>query len=120
VAVADSLISLPAFSFPSRKLRYAAPVLALLLVAGIMLFGFHGIKAAGNSPHSAANAGLHPANQEAKDLYLQGRFYWNKRTPDDLQKAVDYFTRRLCTIRDIRMPMLDWLTATTCCASIAR
>jgi DNA-binding winged helix-turn-helix (wHTH) protein/tetratricopeptide (TPR) repeat protein len=89
------LISPPAFSFPSRKLEYAALVLALLLVAGIMRFGFHGIKAAGNSPHSAANSGLHPANQEAKDLYLQGRYYWNKRTPDDLQKAVDYFTQAI-------------------------
>jgi DNA-binding winged helix-turn-helix (wHTH) protein len=77
VAVPDSLISPPAFSFRSRKFEYAALVLALLLVAVIMFFGFRGIKAAGNSPHSAANSGLHPANQEAKDLYLQGRYYWN-------------------------------------------
>jgi DNA-binding winged helix-turn-helix (wHTH) protein/Tfp pilus assembly protein PilF len=95
VAAPDSSISPPAFPFPSRKLAYAALVLALLLVAGIMLFGLHGTRAAGNSPHSAANAGLHPANQEARDLYLQGRFYWNKRTPDDLQKAVDYFTQAI-------------------------
>jgi DNA-binding winged helix-turn-helix (wHTH) protein/Tfp pilus assembly protein PilF len=95
VAVPDSLISPPAFSFLSRKLEYAAVVLALLFVAGTMLFRFHGIKAAGNLPHSAANAGLHPANQEAKDLYLQGRYYWNKRTPDDLHKAVDYFTQAI-------------------------
>ena len=94
-AVPDSLISPPSFSFPSRKLGYAAVVLALLLVAGTMLFRFHGTKAAGNSPHSAANAGLHPANQEAEDLYLQGRYYWNKRTPDDLHKAVDYFTQAI-------------------------
>jgi lysozyme family protein len=90
------LISPPASSFPSQKLEYAALVGAPLLVAGIMLFGFRGIKASGNSPHSAANAGLHPANQEANDLYLQGRYYWNKRTPDDLQKAVDYFTAADC------------------------
>jgi DNA-binding winged helix-turn-helix (wHTH) protein/tetratricopeptide (TPR) repeat protein len=95
VAAPDRLISPPASSFPSRKLEYAALVLALSLLAGIMLFGFRGIKAAGNSAHSAANAGLHPANQEAKDLYLQGRYYWNKRTPDDLQKAVDYFTQAI-------------------------
>jgi len=43
----------------------------------------------------AANTGLHPANQGAKDLYLQGRYYWNKRTPEDLQKAVDYFTQAI-------------------------
>jgi DNA-binding winged helix-turn-helix (wHTH) protein/Tfp pilus assembly protein PilF len=95
LAVPDGLISPPAFSFPSRKLQYAALLLALGLVAGIMLFGFHGKKAAGNSPHSAANAGLHPANQEAKDLYLQGRYYWNKRTPDDLQKALDDFMQAI-------------------------
>ncbi len=95
VAGPDSLISPPAFSLPSRKLEYAALLLALLLVAGIMLFGFHGINAAGNSPHSAANAGLHPANQEARDLYLQGRYYWNKRTPDDLQKALDDFMQAI-------------------------
>jgi DNA-binding winged helix-turn-helix (wHTH) protein/Tfp pilus assembly protein PilF len=93
--ISPPVISPPRFSFPSRKLEYAALVLAPLLVAGIMLFGFHGIKAAGHSPHAAANARLHPANQEAKDLYLQGRYYWNKRTPDDLQKAVDDFTQAI-------------------------
>jgi tetratricopeptide (TPR) repeat protein len=35
---------------------------------------------------------------EAEDLYLKGRFYWNKRTPDDLNKAVDYFTQAI--VRD--------------------
>jgi DNA-binding winged helix-turn-helix (wHTH) protein/Tfp pilus assembly protein PilF len=92
VAASDRLISPPAFSFAWRKLEYAALALALPLLAGILLFGFHGIRAAGNSPHPA---GLHPTNQEAKDLYLQGRYYWNKRTPDDLQKAVDYFTQAI-------------------------
>jgi DNA-binding winged helix-turn-helix (wHTH) protein/tetratricopeptide (TPR) repeat protein len=97
-SVPGSLISPPALSFRTRKFEYAALVLALLLVAVIIFFGFRGIKAAGNSRRSAANAGLHPANQEAKDLYLQGRYYWNKRTPDDLQKAVDYFTQAI--VRD--------------------
>jgi DNA-binding winged helix-turn-helix (wHTH) protein/tetratricopeptide (TPR) repeat protein len=95
VAVSDRLISPTAFSFRSRKLEYAALILVPLLAAGMMFFGLRGIKAAGNSPHSVANAGVHPANQEAKDLYLQGRYYWNKRTPDDLQKAVDYFTQAI-------------------------
>ena len=30
-------------------------------------------------------------NTEAYKLYLQGRFYWNKRTPQDIQKSVAYF-----------------------------
>lgn len=38
---------------------------------------------------------VHPANSQARDLYLQGRYYWSKRTPDDLHKAVDYFTQAI-------------------------
>jgi tetratricopeptide (TPR) repeat protein len=35
------------------------------------------------------------AQSPAADLYLKGRYYWNKRTPQDLQKAVDYFTQSI-------------------------
>jgi TolB-like protein/Tfp pilus assembly protein PilF len=31
------------------------------------------------------------ANPEAYELYLQGRFFWNKRTAADLRKSIDYF-----------------------------
>jgi serine/threonine protein kinase/Tfp pilus assembly protein PilF len=30
-------------------------------------------------------------NLEAYQLYLKGRFHWNKRTPGGLQKAIEYF-----------------------------
>jgi eukaryotic-like serine/threonine-protein kinase len=30
-------------------------------------------------------------NLEAYQLYLKGRFHWNKRTPDGLKKAIEYF-----------------------------
>ena len=34
----------------------------------------------------------HPTeNAEAYQLYLKGRYYWNKRTPDGMQKAIGYF-----------------------------
>jgi len=36
-----------------------------------------------------------PHNPEAEQLYLQGRYYWTKRTPEDLTKAVDYFTQAI-------------------------
>lgn len=35
------------------------------------------------------------AQSRAAELYLQGRYYWNKRTPADLEKARDYFTQSL-------------------------
>ncbi len=31
------------------------------------------------------------ANPEAYELYLKGRFFWNKRTGVDLRKSIDYF-----------------------------
>jgi eukaryotic-like serine/threonine-protein kinase len=32
---------------------------------------------------------------EAYDAYLRGRFYWNKRTPESLRLAVDWFQRAI-------------------------
>jgi TolB-like protein/lipoprotein NlpI len=38
----------------------------------------------------------HPtANAEAYELYLKGRFFWNKRTGADLRTAIDYFNQAL-------------------------
>ena len=36
-------------------------------------------------------------NAEAYQLYLKGRFYWNKRTPDNFRKAIEYFNQALIT-----------------------
>ena len=33
------------------------------------------------------------ANPEAYELYLKGRFFWNKRTANDLRKAIEYFNQ---------------------------
>src|SRR3989441_2088397 len=35
------------------------------------------------------------ANPEAYELYLKGRFFWNKRTSIDLPKSVDYFNQAI-------------------------
>ncbi len=34
-------------------------------------------------------------NVDAYNLYLQGRFHWNKRTPDAFSRAINYFERAL-------------------------
>jgi eukaryotic-like serine/threonine-protein kinase len=34
-------------------------------------------------------------NAEAYELYLKGRFFWNKRTPDATRRAADYFQQAL-------------------------
>jgi eukaryotic-like serine/threonine-protein kinase len=37
----------------------------------------------------------HTENPEAYQSYLKGRFYWNKRTPEALQKGIEYFRRAI-------------------------
>lgn len=34
-------------------------------------------------------------NSEAHDAYLQGRYYWDRRSPDGLKKSVAYFERAI-------------------------
>jgi TolB-like protein/Tfp pilus assembly protein PilF len=34
-------------------------------------------------------------NQEAYELYLKGRFFWNKRTGTNLRKAIEYFEQSI-------------------------
>jgi TolB-like protein/Tfp pilus assembly protein PilF len=34
-------------------------------------------------------------NPEAYELYLKGRFFWNKRTAADLRKGIDYFNQAI-------------------------
>lgn len=38
---------------------------------------------------------LHTSNSEAYELYLKGRFYWNKRTGEALKQSVDYFNQAI-------------------------
>ena len=35
------------------------------------------------------------SNTEAYELYLKGRFFWNKRTADDLRKSIEYFNQAI-------------------------
>jgi len=51
-----------------------------------------------NSPGGVVRASTPAHNPEAEQLYLEGRFYWNKRTPKDLNRALDYFMQAV--VRD--------------------
>jgi DNA-binding winged helix-turn-helix (wHTH) protein/Tfp pilus assembly protein PilF len=86
----------PSFPMLRRGWVFVLPVLALLAAAWGFKPVYRAAKAAVNKPHaiSQAAASDHPAT-EAEELYLKGRFYWNKRTPDDLNKAVDFFTQSI-------------------------
>jgi serine/threonine protein kinase/Tfp pilus assembly protein PilF len=38
-------------------------------------------------------------NTDAYQLYLKGRFFWNKRTKDDIQTSIEFFTRAVAADR---------------------
>lgn len=40
-------------------------------------------------------ASARPVVVEAHEAYLKGRFFWNKRTPEDLQKALGFFEQAI-------------------------
>lgn len=44
---------------------------------------------------AAGPANLSVESYEAYDLYLKGRFFWNKRTPQGFQEAVGYFQQAI-------------------------
>lgn len=44
-----------------------------------------------SSAEEAKLAKGHTSNAEAYKLYLQGRYYWNKRTPGENEKALKYY-----------------------------
>ncbi|MCZ6774767.1 MAG: tetratricopeptide repeat protein, partial [Proteobacteria bacterium] len=43
----------------------------------------------------AALASRRPVNPEAHAAYLEGRFWWNKRTPDGLEQAIELFGKAI-------------------------
>jgi tetratricopeptide (TPR) repeat protein len=92
-------VPVPAASPGSSKFAVAR-ILGLLLA---ILIGFlilkHQIPRPPTSASAVSNAPLdHHPNPAAEELYLKGRYFWNKRTPEDLNKALDLFTQAI--VRD--------------------
>jgi tetratricopeptide (TPR) repeat protein len=99
----DPAISKPVLAptAPPGSSKFAVPRILGLLLA--ILIGFlilkHQIPRPPTSASAISNAPLdHPPNPEAEELYLKGRYFWNKRTPEDLNKALDFFTQAI--VRD--------------------
>ena len=87
----------PVLSKPSRwwKVVFALPVLALLFAVWMFRPGFRNGKASAKAVSARVRSVHQPANREAEDFYLKGRFYWNKRTPESLNQAVDAFNQAI-------------------------
>src|SRR6202049_1737154 len=85
----------PSKPSPWRKMVFALPVLALLFAVWIFRPGHRDVKASAK-PSPADSRTLHQAaNREAEEFYLKGRFYWNKRTPQSLNQALEAFTQAI-------------------------
>ncbi|HWY20235.1 MAG TPA: hypothetical protein VNX26_03390 [Candidatus Acidoferrum sp.] len=88
-APALKLVPAPSRLAAARTFLWLVP---LVLIAGsFLVFSF-----SHREPRfKNALAAPHRPSTEAQDLYLKGRYYFEKRTPDDLNKAVDFFTQAI-------------------------
>jgi DNA-binding winged helix-turn-helix (wHTH) protein/tetratricopeptide (TPR) repeat protein len=90
----------PASPRPSKpvvwgRLIFALPLLVLIFAAWIFHTSNRSAAAGVKSVPPSVKSQHSPANREAEDFYLKGRFYWNKRTPESLNQAVDAFTQAI-------------------------
>jgi DNA-binding winged helix-turn-helix (wHTH) protein/Tfp pilus assembly protein PilF len=81
---------------PWRKLVFAVPLLALLFAIWMFRTGYRSAQISAKAKEAKSASSSHnAASPEAEDLYLKGRFYWSKRTPESLNQAVDAFTQAI-------------------------
>jgi DNA-binding winged helix-turn-helix (wHTH) protein/Tfp pilus assembly protein PilF len=81
--------------WPWKKMAFAVPVAAILFALWVLRPGFRDAKANPKSASATAQGQHQPANHEAEEFYLKGRFYWNKRTPESLNQALDAFNQAI-------------------------
>jgi DNA-binding winged helix-turn-helix (wHTH) protein/Tfp pilus assembly protein PilF len=86
---------LPSRPSPWWKLVFVLPVLAMLFAVWMFRPGYRDARASAKSGQASTRSLHQPANREAEDFYLKGRYYWNKRTPDSLHQALESFTQAI-------------------------
>ncbi len=79
----------PAKTPAARNLAWLVPLLAVAGLIFVLSFSHR------ETRYKHALAAPHTPNAEAQELYLKGEYHWTKRTPEDLNKAVDYFTQAI-------------------------
>jgi tetratricopeptide (TPR) repeat protein len=82
---------------PSRPWIKRAGILGGVALSLALLIYFVPLRLHGAGSTSTVNPPLvsHIQNAEAEELYLRGRYYWNRRNGDDLNHAVEDFTRAI-------------------------
>jgi Tfp pilus assembly protein PilF len=84
----------------SRSRIPSVPYLVVLVALSVatLAYGAWSLKSHRSTTAKTTIAVSHVPNPEAQELYLKGRYHWNKRTPEDLNQAVDLFTQAI--VRD--------------------
>jgi len=87
----------PLFDRRRREFRYFA--IALVILAALVIVAVTRRSWSARAARKEAAASQPRAiDPEAEQLYLKGIYYFNKRTPESLNQAVDYFTQAV--VRD--------------------
>ncbi len=90
-AAAEVLKQEPLQTSTVPGIRVAAWLAPLAVLAVLIAFSLGHRE----SRYRSALAAPHAPNAEAQELYLKGEYHWSKRTPGDLNQAVDYFTQSI-------------------------
>jgi tetratricopeptide (TPR) repeat protein len=72
--------------------RFLLWLVPLLAVGAVVLLFWSGHR---RTVYNKVLAAPHVPSAGARDFYLKGRYHWDRRTPDDLNQAVDDFTQAI-------------------------
>jgi tetratricopeptide (TPR) repeat protein len=78
--------------------KYIIAALAVLILALSVVVVARHISSVRAAHADAIATRHHTVDHQAEQFYLQGLYYWHKRTPEALHEAVDYFTQAV--VRD--------------------
>jgi len=104
---ASGTVPAPSLTRPASRTSWRILALAsALLVLALAAAYFFNLRTTSAYTTSLFHSLLHKSNLNssdlsspektlAHDLYLRGRFEWDKRTPDSLNRALDYFTQSI-------------------------
>ncbi len=81
----------------SNKIWAMAAGVAVIALAIVLTVRWRvgALKARAANTRTTATASTHKPSPEAEELYLKGRYFWNKRTPESLHQAVDCFSQAI-------------------------
>ncbi|MGC1872877.1 MAG: tetratricopeptide repeat protein [Acidobacteriaceae bacterium] len=95
----ESAVASPEIPAPPASKNWLRWLVVMCGIAGVIVSILHFIPLHLHraSPHTSVGspATTRIQNAEAEELYLRGRYYWNRRTGDDLNHAVEDFTQAI-------------------------